>query len=284
MLRRLHHRLNRRLRGLFRSRPAFVPLGRFAVAVARDGRIFHLVADDLSITATIALHGHWEPQVAGLLRHLLRPGQHVVEAGANIGYHTVGMAAAIGHQGRLDSFEPVPELRRLIELNVMTNGVANRVRLHPQALLDRIGPVTLLQDPIMAGSAHLAIAHADGRYSRRIDAAATTLDAVLAGDGGRPVDLIRLDVEGAEMLALRGAQETLRRSPGVRLVFEWSPIMLAARCDPAAEAAWLAVQGFRFWRVEHAATPWRRFALLPVSAADLPQLPHGEVLASRGEP
>jgi FkbM family methyltransferase len=283
MLKRVQERLNRRLRGL-RARPTFLPLGRFAVAVARDGRVFHVLAEDLSVTPTLALYGEWEPHVEALLRQILRPGQRVVEAGANVGYHTVGMAASIGRAGRLDSFEPVPELRRLIELNLLANGVLDRVILHAEALLDRDGAIAMLQDPWMAGSAHLAIEHADGRYARRIDAIATTLDTALAGDGGRPVDLIRLDIEGTEMLALRGAQAVLARSPRLRLVFEWSPIMLAARCDPAREAAWLAEQGFRFWRIARGGRPWRRFALAPVDATALPQLPHGELLASRDDP
>lgn len=283
MLKRVQDRLSRRLRGL-RSRPTFAPLGRFAVSIARDGRVFHVLAEDLSVTPTLAVHGEWEPHVAALLRRILRPGQRAVEAGANIGYHTVGMASAIGPAGRLDSFEPVPELRRLIELNLLANGVLDRVRLRPEALLDHGGPIAMLQDPWMAGSAHVAVEHADGRYARRIDAIATTLDSALAGDDGRPVDLIRLDIEGTEMLALRGAQAVLARSPRLRLVFEWSPIMLASRCDPAREAAWLAEQGFRFWRILRGGPPWRRFTLSPVDATALPRLPHGELLASRDDP
>jgi len=62
-----------------------VTLGRHAVALTDRGFLLHLLADDLSLASTIAMTGRWEPHVAGLLRHLLRPGDRVVEAGANAG-------------------------------------------------------------------------------------------------------------------------------------------------------------------------------------------------------
>lgn len=223
-----------RLDARLRRRPGFVPLGPHAVALTRRGHQVFLLADDLSVTPRLALYGEWEPHVAGLLRHLLRPGQRVVEAGANVGLHTLGIAERIGPTGRLDAFEPVPEFHPLLERSLAANGLAGSVFLHQAALLDRAGEVEILQDPMFRGSGHLAIEHSSTRYSRRITATAVKLDTVL-GDGA-PLDLLRLDVEGTEALALRGAEAVLRRSPHIRVVLEWSPVMLRSHCDPVAEA------------------------------------------------
>jgi FkbM family methyltransferase len=276
----------RRLNAAYLVRPSYIPLGRYAAVVTRDGHRLHLVAEDLSVTPTLALTGQWEPRVASLLRRLLRPGDRVVEGGANVGAHTIPMADRIGPRGRIDAFEPLPDFHPLLERSLGVNRVADRVVLHQAALLDRAGPVEILLDPVMLGSGHLAMEHVSARYSRRVAAQATTLDAALADDGGRPVDLIRLDVEGTEMLALRGAEGVIRRSPRLSIVMEWSPEMLRSRGDPAAEAAWLAGFGFRFWRVmgRHWSTPWRGHALVPVAVEALAGLPHGEVLARREPP
>ncbi len=271
----------RRLDAMRLARPAFVPLGRFAAVVTRDGHRLLLMAEDLSVTPGLALTGRWEPPVAALLRRLLRPGALVAEGGANIGAHTIPMAERIGPAGRLHAFEPVPELLPLLERNLAFNRVAAQVTLHAAALTAQPGPVELLQDPTHQGSAHLAFEGAAPRYARRIAARAMTLDAVLEGEP-RPLDLLRLDVEGAETLALRGAEAVLRRSPRVAVVMEWSPVMLRSRCDPAEEAAWLAALGFRFWRV--LPSPWRGFRLEPVEPAAMAALPHGEVLARRDAP
>jgi FkbM family methyltransferase len=275
-------RLLRRLRARRLARPAYVALGRYGAAVTRDGHRIHLLADDLSLTPTVALTGVWEPHVASLLRRLLRPGMLVAEGGANVGCHTLVMAEAIGPAGRLHAFEPVPDFPPLLERTLAANRLAARVVLHERALLDRVRPIELLLDPTMLGSGHLAMVHASTRYSRRVAAQATTLDAALAAEGDRPLDLLRLDIEGSEALALHGAEATIRRSPRLRIVMEWSPPMLAARCDPAAEAAWLAGLGFRFWRIGRHG--WRGHALHPVPAASLADLPHGELLASRDPP
>lgn len=241
-----------------------------------------VMAEDLSVTPALALGGTWEPHVGTLLRDLLRPGQVVVEGGANLGYHTVMMAARIGPSGVLHAFEPVPDFWPLLEANTVNNGVADRVRLHPAALLETPRTIEIVQDPAFGGSGAVATEEVGARYARRIAAEATTLDAVLRD--GRPVDLIRLDVEGTEMLALRGAAAVLQRSPTLRIVMEWSPPMLAKRGDLAGEVAWLAGQGFRFWRIQPRMALFTRHRLEEVTAGDLPGLPHGDLLASRQDP
>jgi len=275
-------RLLRRLDTMRPGRAAFVAHGRHATVVTARGHRLLVLAEDLSVTPDLALTGRWEPQVAALLRRLLRPGNRVLEGGANVGAHTIPMADWIGPTGRLDAFEPVPDFRPLLERNLAYNNVAAQVTLHEACLLDREGAVELSQDPLHAGSAHLAFAGSPSHYGRRIPARAITLDAALAATGGPPPDLIRLDIEGAEMLALRGGEAALRAAPHLSIVMEWSPAMLAARCDPAAEAAWLAGLGFRFWRIRFAL--WRGYRLEEVSAADMAGLPHGEVLARRTPP
>ena len=283
MMPRFLDRLIGRLHALRFNRPSFVNLGRYSVTINRDGRMIFLMSEDLSLTPTLALTGVWEKRVVSVLRRLLRPGDLVVEGGANIGCHTLVMAKAIGPSGRLYAFEPLPDLFPLLQLNLRSTSRKHyaEVELRNLALLDHEGPIEMLLDPLFLGSGHLAIPHASHNYSRRISAQSTTIDAALTEEGTRPVSLIRLDIEGSEILALRGAEETIRRSPALKIVMEWSPIMLRSRGDPMEGVAWLSSLGFRFWRIEPSA--WRSHRLEPVPGEALPTLSHGEIVASRDD-
>jgi len=283
----MHHLLDKWIRRLHASRfnrPSFVNLGRYSVTINRDGRVVFMMSEDLSLTPSLALNGVWEEHVVGVLRRLLRPGDLVVEGGSNIGCHTLVMAEAIGPTGRLYAFEPLPDLFSLLQLNLgfMSRMHCAEVNLRNLALLDNEGPIEMLLDPLFFGSGHLAIPHASPNYSRRISAQSTTIDAALTREGTRPVSLIRLDIEGSEILALRGAEGAIRRSPALKIVMEWSPIMLRARSDPMEGAAWLSSLGFRFWRIEPSAK--RSHRLEPVPSEALPTLSHGEIVASRDDP
>jgi FkbM family methyltransferase len=284
MMPRFFPRLIRRLNALRLTRPSFVNLGRYSVVINRDGRMIFTMSDDLSLTPRLAVYGEWEGRVVGVLRRLLRPGDLVVEGGANIGCHTLVIAEAIGPTGRLYAFEPLPDLLPLLEINLshLNREYSAEVKVRNLALLDHEGPIEMLLDPLFLGSGHLGIPHASHRYSRRVSAQATTIDVALAEEGTRPVSLIRLDIEGSEILALRGAEETIRRSPALRIVMEWLPIMLRPRSDPMEGVAWLSSRGFRFWRIKSSA--WRSHRLEPVPSEALPTLPHCEIVASRDDP
>ena len=248
-----------------------------AVALTHRGDKIFLDTHDLGMTPHIATHGTWEADVEAVLGRLLRPGQAVAEVGANMGYHTLAMAKAIGPGGRIDSFEANPAVLPLLRATLAVNGLDGLVTLHPAAALDAPGEVEFSSDPDHIGSGHVALEGEAANYSRRIRVPAVTLDAALAG--GPALDLLRMDAEGSEPQVLRGASTLLARSPALRIVTEWSAPMLARHGDLAALVAWLhGTLGFGFWRIG------RSGALEAVAAEALPGLPHGEVVMARSLP
>ncbi|MDN3565215.1 FkbM family methyltransferase [Paeniroseomonas aquatica] len=248
-----------------------------AVALTHRGHKIFLDTRDLGLTPHIATHGIWEAEVEAVLVRLLRPGQQVAEVGANMGYHTLAMAEAVGTAGRLDCFEANPAVLPLLRATLAVNGLEERVRLHPVAALEAAGSVEFTSDPEHIGSGHLAFEGEAANYSRRALVPAVTLDAALAD--GPPLDLLRMDAEGSEPQVLRGARALLARSPGLRVVTEWSAPMMAVRSDLGALLDWLHGElGFGFWRIAEAGR------LEPVSVAAMPGLPHGEVVMARGAP
>ena len=248
-----------------------------AVALTHRGDKIFLDTRDLGLTPHIATHGIWEADVEAVLGRLLRPGHLVAEVGANMGYHTLAMAEAVGPSGHIDSFEANPAVLPLLRATLAVNGLDGVVTLHPAAALDSPGEVEFSSDPDHIGSGHVALEGEAANYSRQVRVPSVTLDAVLAGIPA--LDLLRMDAEGSEPQVLRGAAALLNRSPTLRIVTEWSAPMMAVRCDLPALVAWLRDElGFQFWKLGQSAV------LEPVAAEALPGLPHGEVVMARSLP
>jgi len=246
-----------------------IPLGDRVLALTHAGQRIFLDPQDIGIAPHIALTGLWEPGVERLLRRLLRPGQSVVEIGANMGYHTLAMAAAIGPAGRLHAFEAHPRTASLLAATIAINGLGGFVTLHAAAALDRAGEVTFAEHPSLCGSFHLATEGTTPDFTARLTVPGVVLDEVLAELPA--IHLLRIDAEGSEPLALRGAAALLARSPELILVAEWSPTQMAARADVAAFADWLLGQGLAAGRIlpDGGLAPLHRDALLALDHADL---------------
>ena len=166
----------------------------------------------------IARHGYWEPEIVAFVERWLRPGMTVVDAGAHVGQYTLLASRAVGAGGRVHAFEPHPVLFRALQRNIARAGCANVVAA-PLALgaVQDERPFFLHAVDNLGGSSLRAVSPED----RAVPVQLTTLDAHLAAHGGLRVDLLKIDVEGAERDLLRGADLTLRASPDIVLVIEF---------------------------------------------------------------
>jgi FkbM family methyltransferase len=152
-----------------------------------------------------------------LLDRLVRAGDVCLDVGAAGGAHLLVMARRVGARGRVLGVEPRPTslraLRRLVDLS----GFTDRVRLAAVALADTVG-AQRLRVPVVPTRAHFRGSTADASTaaafarlpSREIEVPTTTLDALVAAEGLERLDVLKLDVEGAELLVLAGATHVLR--------------------------------------------------------------------------
>jgi|HubBroStandDraft_6_1064221.scaffolds.fasta_scaffold12162_3 FkbM family methyltransferase len=145
------------------------------------------------------------------MKGYLRPGMTFVDVGANIGSHTVHGARLVTNEGRVFSLEADPETFALLQHNVRLNGIANAI-LHNQCVSDKCGTVTFNINPDSARSSLLreGVSH--------MLLSANTLDNVLPG--GIQVDLLKIDVEGADYLVLCGAKRIFVDAPPRIVVIE----------------------------------------------------------------
>ena len=161
--------------------------------------------------------GEYEPGVSRVLRAILQPGDTCVDAGANIGWHTVHMAQAVGPTGHVHAFEPHPQMHAILAANILNNGFADRVTAHAVGLMDREQELTIRR-PAGHSAAHASVSpsmNGGTAHIIRTDA----LDSVLGCAKVAHCRLMKLDIEGAERSALAGARQLLGRpDPPVLLV------------------------------------------------------------------
>lgn len=157
--------------------------------------------------------GEYEADVTALLRKLLQEGMHFVDIGANIGYFSLLGAQLVGEQGRVVAIEPYPYNVKLLHLNCQLNQIQH-VEILPYALAAQRS--LMRYDDSAGNSGNIFAVNAEASLAEYLQAAlvhTVRLDDVLATD--KPVDVIKMDIEGAEYLALQGMQGIIQQSQPV---------------------------------------------------------------------
>ena len=208
------------------------------IELERDGLRLRLPPEWRGVAKLLyAFREDHEPELTFLRRHL-RPGMVVADVGACYGIYTLVAARLVEPGGQVLAFEPAATSFGRLAANVKRNGLAN-VRLFRMAAWDECGSAPLFHacDP-SRNSLDRARCEASGWEIVRLG----RLDDVLeACDPGR-LDLLKVDVEGAEAEALRGAVRSLRT---------WRPVVIFEKNSPAA-ADLLGTLGYELYRVDEA--------------------------------
>lgn len=202
---------------------------------------------DVSLSSFLEWHlwafGAYEEHFAGLFERLVRPGEHCVDVGANVGIHTIRLARLVGAAGETIALEPDPELAESIERNACLNGLTN-VRVI-QAAASRAGGSSLRlyrpagTDPNRGRASLLPHEYLTGPAW---EVPVVRLDDVSSG----PVTLLKIDVEGHEEAVIAGAAATIEKhSPSI--IFEHAPGLLG---EMAASPFWaLRDHGYQLLRI-----------------------------------
>ena len=210
-----------------------------------------------------AFRDNYEPELAYLER-VLSPGKVFVDAGANFGIYTLLASKIVGGAGRVISFEPSSRVFPVLRRNIALNGFKN-VLAFPVALTDKPGRARLYYhsavgcDSLGKDASFEQDAHAEDICTESLD------DALKQTSIGR-VDVIKMDVQGAEELALRGANEIVASMRPV-VIFEFFPEGAASLGLPP-NGAWnfLEEHGYDFFIVDERGTVSRLLSPPPAIA------------------
>lgn len=197
------------LRRLFRHAHATVTVTDF------DGDLIMDLQLSEHMQRRIFWMGYYSENIACLLNTLLKPGMTVLDVGANIGEISLLSAKRVGAQGKVFAFEPIDAVAQQLAHHVQMNHF-KQVRIEPFALGDAVED----NKPIYASCGQESDDEHNGLGSLYGSEGATplqniqmtTLDVWLqARPDVQHIDLIKIDIEGAELPCLRGAKECLRR-------------------------------------------------------------------------
>lgn len=195
-------------------------LSRDNVMLARvDGHELYIHASRVSVA--LYLLRPYEPFTAQLFRDVIRPGATVLDIGAQYGYFSLVAARQVGPKGRVYAFEPVPANFELLQRNIRKSGYGDIIRPVPKAVGEEHGARTIFL--YEESGLHGMHRHPHAAVRQTISVECVTIDEFL---NGQPVDVIKMDIEGAEPFALQGMEHTIAKNGGLVLFAELAPVLL----------------------------------------------------------
>ncbi len=199
---------NQRDQEIHKKTPVEVELDGFSMYVAPpDGAIGKYIIDNRS----------WEPHVTKTIRQCVKPGMVFVDIGANIGYFSMLAASMVGSSGKVIAFEPDQFNASLLYLNAQKNGFQN-IEIYPFAVAE--SKKIVVYDNLDGNGSISDPGDALQTLTSRTVVHAVKLDDILHQEN--VIDIIKIDIEGAEHLALLGATALIQLHRPI-IVAEFTP-------------------------------------------------------------
>ena len=226
---------NRPLAAFIRGRlNRAAPAGLTQVKIAAGDLAGYTILLDMQIDKDYWL-GTYEPELQAALRELIGPGAIIYDVGANIGYVSLLLAKAAGQNGHVYAFEALPGNVEQWRQNVKLNGMEARLSLYAGAVTRSAGPVTFLVHASGGMGKAAGSAGRTDQYQSEISVPGISLDEFVYGQGNPPPQVVKMDIEGGEVLALPGMR---------RVLAETRPLMLMELHGPeSSRAAWETLTG-----------------------------------------
>lgn len=155
--------------------------------------------------------GHYEKETNDLLFEYIKPGHVIIEAGANNGTETLLLSRLVGPHGKVFAFEPVEHIYQTLQINLSINN-CNNVVAEKIALGESDGQLyfnVLSEDFCNQG---MASKYDDKSADAKILVSQTSIDSWLLKNNIDRVDFIKMDIQGAEIELIKGAQHTIKKS------------------------------------------------------------------------
>lgn len=223
----------------------------------RHGNVLALIPND--IVCDDVLYRIWEPHIVNILTSYVKPTDTIVECGAHVGYYTVLLGSIVKNRGHVYSYDANSDVFQLANLALKMNGLDNSVTLKNLCIHKNSGEYEYLcaksnkyaGKQVNTGISHLFFEKTfftidDHNYEKR-KVQAVSLDEDLSDV--QQIDWLRMDIEGAEILAIQGAKRLIENSPNLKIVTEWDTSMLGNYGKPEELVDYLFSQGFSAYTI-----------------------------------
>jgi FkbM family methyltransferase len=205
-------------------------------------KMFVLASNYDAVSSKLLFGGGYEKYETILFQELVTEGMNVIDIGANIGYYTLLAAKLVGERGRVIAFEPEPQNYALLLRNIEVNGYKNVTAVR-KAAFSKTGKVNLHLSKY-SGSHNLYNPYTNSPGTVVVDT--VSLDEFFEGKE-HPIDIIKIDAEGAEMTVALGMNKIVKNNDDLKIFTEFYPVGLQSSGFSAQEY-WdkLVEFGFKF--------------------------------------
>jgi len=189
---------------------------------------------------------NYEPETRRVFEEIVRPGMTVVDIGANIGYYSLLAAKLVGDRGKVYAFEPDPAYYTLLKKNTAINRLNGIIEPFNIAIGDR-EKKSILYLGQSTGTSFFKIKDITGQ---KVNVDVLPLDRFFAEKNWPRVDVIKIDIEGAEKIALEGMHDLIKRNPWLKVIIELNSAFLEiAGTSPEGLLTLLSELGFNLIQV-----------------------------------
>jgi FkbM family methyltransferase len=189
---------------------------------SRNGHWYDIDPRDI-VQLSILTKGEWEPEETRIIINNLYPGQVFYDIGANFGYYSILASSLVGESGQVYAFEPNPYILKKLERNLNINHIQN-VTVFPYAVSDHQGERKIYLGP-SKNSGATSFRHMEN-CDQEISVKTINLDEFVNENHLHFPDFIKLDIEGAEFLAMIGMADVISNSQNVKVLIEVSDFFL----------------------------------------------------------
>jgi len=209
------------------------------VVTLHDGIRMELVLNEY-VQSQLYLFGAFEPATVKVLKRLVKSGDTVLDIGANVGYISLVLAKCVGNSGKVFSFEPDSKNFASLKRNLALNADCN-IEPIAKAVSDSHQPIRLYHAKFDFNAGAHSMLPSEKHSSDFVEIEATTIDEFVTSHGLKKIDVIKIDIEGAEMKAFNGMTETLRNS---------RPLIVCELCEEHQVRAGYTTQAVKKWMAE----------------------------------
>lgn len=186
------------------SPSGLIPFAVTAGALAGRTLMLDLIND------VVYWRGQHDQHLQSALVEKIKAGMIVYDAGANIGYHTLLMADLVGSKGHVYAFEPLPTLVERLHTNLKLNPDLSNITVIPKAVSNNSEPIDfLVHESIMGGKMDISAGLPDEAFVANLTVPSISLDQFAYQEGHPAPQVVKLDIQGGEVLALPGMQRIL---------------------------------------------------------------------------
>jgi len=176
------------------------------------------ISDPRTAIACLAVTGEYETLETSILAIFARQSKTIVDVGANVGYYVVELNRFLPNSGKIHAFEPVPESYEQLIQNVELNSVSTSVICNQIALSNLEGDLILFKPKNSGSSASSARNLHPREEVQEVHVVSDTLDNYIFANKLKNLDLLKIDVEGAELFVIQG---------GIKAITKYKPVIFA---------------------------------------------------------